>query len=67
MSRGYVALAVSTPEGTFTREAETGSRDRAENMVHFAEEALKLLIDVIKGEWEVKPSGRADQAVNWNL
>ncbi|KFY16222.1 hypothetical protein V492_01486 [Pseudogymnoascus sp. VKM F-4246] len=64
---GYVALAVSTPEGTFTREVETGSADRAENMVNFAVEALKLLIDVIKGEWDVKASGREGQAVNWNL
>jgi nicotinamide mononucleotide (NMN) deamidase PncC len=51
---GYVALAVATPEGTFSREAETGSADRAENMVRFAEEALKLLRDVLKGDWEVK-------------
>ncbi|KFY25854.1 hypothetical protein V491_01567 [Pseudogymnoascus sp. VKM F-3775] len=64
---GYLALAVSTPEGTFTREVDTGSADRAENMVNFAAEALKLLIDVIKGEWDVKSSGREGQAVNWNL
>ncbi|OBT51353.1 hypothetical protein VE04_08237 [Pseudogymnoascus sp. 24MN13] len=64
---GYVALAVATPEGTFTREVDTGSADRAENMVNFAVEALKLLIDVIKGEWDVKKSGREGQAVNWNL
>ncbi|OBT83453.1 hypothetical protein VE02_07858 [Pseudogymnoascus sp. 03VT05] len=64
---GYVALAVSTPEGTFTREVDTGSADRAENMVNFAAEALKLLIDVIKGEWDVKKSGREGEAVNWNL
>jgi hypothetical protein len=36
-------------------------------MVNFAVEALKLLIDVIKGEWDVKASGREGQAVNWNL
>ncbi|KFY90832.1 hypothetical protein V500_04933, partial [Pseudogymnoascus sp. VKM F-4518 (FW-2643)] len=64
---GYVALAVATPEGTFTREVDTGSADRAENMVNFAVEALKLLIDVIKGEWDVEASGRGGQAVNWNL
>ncbi|KFY97957.1 hypothetical protein V498_01785 [Pseudogymnoascus sp. VKM F-4517 (FW-2822)] len=64
---GYVALAVATPEGTFTREVDTGSADRAENMVNFAMEALKLLIDVIKGEWDVKASGKEGQAVNWNL
>ncbi|KAL4807223.1 competence/damage-inducible protein CinA [Aspergillus unguis] len=44
---GYVALAVSTPEGVETREVETGSADRAGNMVSFAEEALKLLRDVL--------------------
>ncbi|KAL4948907.1 hypothetical protein BDW69DRAFT_85222 [Aspergillus filifer] len=44
---GYVALAVSTPHGPVTREVETGSNDRAGNMVRFAEEALKLLRDVL--------------------
>jgi len=65
---GYLALAVATPEGTFTRELDTGSKDRAENMVTFAVEALRLLLDVIKGEWDVK-SMRANgqQTVNWNL
>ena len=48
--RGYVALAVATDKGTFTREIETGSKDREENMVAFSVEALKLLRDVIKGE-----------------
>lgn len=36
-------------------------------MVNFAVEALKLLIDVIKGEWDVKASGKEGQTVNWNL
>ncbi|KAL4789053.1 hypothetical protein BDV19DRAFT_40133 [Aspergillus venezuelensis] len=44
---GYVALAISTPNGPVTREVETGSNDRAGNMVRFAEEALKLLRDVL--------------------
>lgn len=48
---GYVALAVDCEKGTFTKEVETGlGGDRVENMVRFAEEALKLLRDVIKGE-----------------
>lgn len=59
---GYVALAVATPEGTFTREVETGSGDRNENMILFAEAALKLLIDVVKGEWKVKGAQRAAPA-----
>ena len=46
---GYVALAVSTPSGTVTREIETGQSDRQDNMLAFAEEALKLLRDVMKG------------------
>ena len=50
MHRGYVALAVATDKGTFTREIETGSKDREENMVAFSVEALNLLRDVIKGE-----------------
>lgn len=64
---GYVALAVATPEGTFARELDTGSRNRAENMVNFAAEALRLLKDVIKGDWDVRPLPNADQVVNWNL
>jgi hypothetical protein len=37
-------------------------------MVNFAAAALKLLLDVIKGEWHVKPANRgAEQTVNWNL
>ncbi|KAH7363740.1 competence/damage-inducible protein-like protein cinA [Pyrenochaeta sp. MPI-SDFR-AT-0127] len=47
---GYVALAVARDGDTVTREVETGSSDREENMVRFAVEGLKLLKDVIKGE-----------------
>ena len=50
-NRGYVALAVATEQGTFTREVETGlGGDREGNMVAFAAEALKLLKDVMKGD-----------------
>ncbi|KAL4922128.1 hypothetical protein BDW62DRAFT_172983 [Aspergillus aurantiobrunneus] len=44
---GYVALAVSGPFGSKTREVETGSDNRAQNMVAFAEETLKLLKEVL--------------------
>jgi hypothetical protein len=44
---GYVAVAVSGPQGQVTREAQTGSNDRSENMVAFAGETLKLLRDVL--------------------
>ncbi|KAF7594308.1 hypothetical protein BBP40_009708 [Aspergillus hancockii] len=47
---GYVAVAVSTAHGTYSREVETGSDDRAKNMVAFAEEGLKLLRDVLVGK-----------------
>ncbi|KAL2005317.1 hypothetical protein VTN00DRAFT_2528 [Thermoascus crustaceus] len=48
---GYVALAVSSPQGTFTREVDTGiGPDREQNMVAFADEALKLVRDVIRGD-----------------
>jgi len=48
---GYVALAVSTANGTFKRELETGfGKDRQANMIGFAVEALTLLRDVLKGE-----------------
>lgn len=50
-NRGYVALAVATEKGTFTRELSTGlGGDREANMVQFAVEALSLLKDVIKGD-----------------
>ncbi|KAI9717948.1 MAG: hypothetical protein M1828_007040 [Chrysothrix sp. TS-e1954] len=51
---GYVALAVSSEQGTFTREVETGQDVREENMVRFAEEGLKLLRDVMKGDAKEK-------------
>lgn len=34
----------------WTKEVETGSKEREENMVAFAVEALKLVGQVIKGE-----------------
>ncbi|KAF2268490.1 putative competence/damage-inducible CinA family protein [Lojkania enalia] len=46
---GYVALAVASEKGTVTREVDTElGGNREANMVRFAEEALKLLRDVIK-------------------
>lgn len=48
---GYVALAVSTASGTYTKELSTGlGGDREKNMVAFAVEALTLLRDVIRGD-----------------
>ncbi len=48
---GYVALAVATEKGTYTRELSTGmGTDREKNMVQFAFEALTLLTEVIKGD-----------------
>ena len=47
---GYVALAVVSATGIATLEVETKSDNREENMVSFAEEALKLLLDVLKGD-----------------
>lgn len=51
---GYVALAVTSPAGTVTREVDTGlGGDREANMLKFAVEGLTLLRDLIKGD--VKP------------
>jgi hypothetical protein len=51
LCRGYVALAVSSGSGTYTKEVETGlGTDREKNMIQFAVEGLKLLRDVIKGD-----------------
>ena len=52
MLSGYVALAVATRNGSFTREVETGlGEDREANMVAFASEALKMLKEVVsRGE-----------------
>ncbi|OJJ01309.1 hypothetical protein ASPVEDRAFT_82834 [Aspergillus versicolor CBS 583.65] len=44
---GYVAIAVSGAHGCSTREVETGSSNRAENMVSFARETLQLLKEVL--------------------
>lgn len=38
---------MSSAQRTVTREFESGSNDRAENMVVFAREALKLLRDIL--------------------
>lgn len=49
--RGYVALAVSSEQGTATKELNTGlGGEREANMVAFATEALKLVREVLKGE-----------------
>ncbi|TVY87215.1 CinA-like protein [Lachnellula willkommii] len=48
---GYVALAVATESGTYTKELSTGhGGDREANMIQFAVEGLGLLRDVIKGD-----------------
>ena len=50
-SSGYVALAVSSPSGTYTREVETGlAGDREGNMVAFAVAGLELLKEVVEGK-----------------
>lgn len=50
-TRGFVALAVDSDKGTYTKEMDTGlGGDREANMVRFAVEALTLLRDVIKGD-----------------
>ena len=48
---GYVALAVASEGGTFTKEIDTklgGERER--NMVAFAQEALQLMKEVLRGD-----------------
>ncbi|KAH8699413.1 competence/damage-inducible protein-like protein cinA [Phaeosphaeriaceae sp. PMI808] len=48
---GYVALAVAWDgRETVTREVETGSSEREQNMVRFAVESLKFVRDVIQGD-----------------
>ena len=42
-------MAVSTADGDVTRTVDTGIADRQTNMVRFAEEALRLLLDVLTG------------------
>ncbi|KAF2155522.1 hypothetical protein K461DRAFT_274509 [Myriangium duriaei CBS 260.36] len=50
---GYVALAVAGAGGNWTREVETGlGGDRVANMLRFAEEGVRLLLDVIEGRIE---------------
>lgn len=48
-SSGYVAVAVATAQGTYTREENTGSADREANMVAFVRVGLTLLRDVMLG------------------
>lgn len=46
-----MALAVAAPDGTQTRELNTGLGDNREaNMVEFSVAALMLLRDVLKGK-----------------
>lgn len=48
---GYVALAVDSERGCFTKELDTGlGTDRVANMVRFTVEALTLLKEVIEGK-----------------
>lgn len=48
---GFVALAVTSADGTVTKDLDTGlGGDRVGNMVRFAVEGLTLLRDVIKKE-----------------
>lgn len=48
---GYVALAIATEKGVFTKELDTGlAGDREGNMVAFAREGLVFLKEVLKGE-----------------
>ncbi|KAF2226401.1 hypothetical protein BDZ85DRAFT_287452 [Elsinoe ampelina] len=56
---GYVALAVVGEGGTWTREVETGSKDRVENMLRFAEEGVKFVLEVVEGK--VKPDGEGEK------
>ena len=49
---GYCALAISTPSGEVSSEIQTGVSDRPTNMVLFAEEALKLLHEVLAGGFQ---------------
>ena len=47
---GYVALAVVGADGSWTREVETGlGTDRVSNMLRFAEEGVKLLLEAVQG------------------
>lgn len=51
INSGYVALAVSSAQGTYTKEVDTGLEgDREGNMVAFAVSALELLEEVLEGK-----------------
>ena len=43
-----MALAVATEDKVHVHEIETGSADRARNMIEFASGALQLLLKVIQ-------------------
>ncbi|GAB7344474.1 hypothetical protein MBLNU457_2311t1 [Dothideomycetes sp. NU457] len=58
---GYVALAVVGEQGVWTKEVETGSSERVENMLRFAEEGIKFLIQVVKGEIKPDAEGQAEK------
>jgi len=50
-NRGYVAVAVSSAKGTYSKELDTKlGGDREGNMIQFAVEALILLRDVLRGD-----------------
>jgi len=51
---GYAALAVVSEGSETTKEIETGSADREQNMVAFAEETLKLFLEVLTKDGEGK-------------
>jgi len=58
---GYVALAVVGENGVWTKEVETGTQDRVENMLRFAEEGIKFLIQVVKGEIKPDAEGQGEK------
>lgn len=58
---GYVALAVVGKDGVWTKEVETGSQDRVQNMLRFAEEGIKFLIQVVKGEIKPDAEGQGEK------
>lgn len=46
---GTVYLAVSTPQGEFSRVVKTGVRQRCVNMQEFAKLGLEFLVEVLQG------------------
>lgn len=47
---GYVALAVSSANGTYRCDKDTGKKQRDENMLAFAKEGLSFLKEVLEGK-----------------